>query len=204
SNPSLREPGALGEAFGLAGKLPSRRAAATPTPAQAPVQAPEPPEAAVQVPPPAPEPAAEETPAPARRADPPQPADDSTFQVSVYVLPDVVRALDGARRRTGRTNAELAYDALDAVRGRLEELVTARRGGGDRPAGSLFPGRRSRASRAAASADGRRRLWSMKATADELEVLDGLVEETGARSRSEVISCALEAVHGPRGRRRGR
>lgn len=122
----------------------------------------------------------------------------------MYVLPDVARALDDERRRSGRTNAELAYDALDAVHDRLPDLVAARQAGGARPADSLFPGRRSRTPRATAAVDGRRRLWSLQATAAELDVLDGLVEGTGARSRSEVVSCALEAVYAPRGRRRAR
>lgn len=217
SDPKLRQPGALGEAFGLGGKLaPRRPGPATGAPAR---PAPEPPPGDVDQAPPAAPPA----PPPAQPPTPPQARpverqetrpqarqraelveDEATFQVSAYVLPDVVRALEAARRRTGRTNAELVYDALDAVHDRLPELVAARQAGGARPADSLFPGRRSRTPRAAAAVDGRRRLWSLQATAAELDVLDGLVDGAGARSRSEVISCAVEAVYAPRGRRRAR
>lgn len=36
-------------------------------------------------------------------------------------------------------------------------------------------------------------LWSCKLTEAELEVIDRLVDEHGARSRSELIAAALEA-----------
>ncbi|MBG0826148.1 hypothetical protein HS048_36390 [Planomonospora sp. ID91781] len=121
--------------------------------------------------------------------------------MSVYVMPEALRAVEQVRRRSGRTNAEIAYDALDAVRDRLAELVNDRRGPA-RSADSLFPGRRSSSTRQTAAREGRRALWSIQATAAEIAVLDGLVDDSGARSRSEVISCAVEAVHLPR-RRRG-
>lgn len=208
SDPNLRRPGALGEAFGLAGRLPRRTttgagsappaADLAPSPAPAPVENVEGGTAVEQPASTRAEPvSAAVVHTPAVEAD----ETDVTFQVSVYVLPAVSRAIEEARRRTGRTNAEIAYDAIDAVRDRLPELVAARRGG-DRPAGSLFPGRRSRTPRAAAAAEGRRRLWSLQATAAELAVIDGLVETTGARSRSELISCAVEAHFGRRRRSR--
>uniref|UniRef100_UPI003F493F73 hypothetical protein n=1 Tax=Sphaerisporangium sp. CA-236357 TaxID=3240030 RepID=UPI003F493F73 len=126
---------------------------------------------------------------------------DVTYQVSVYLLPAAVRAAEDVRRRTGMTNSVIAYDALDAMRDRLSELVTARRSGPDRP-DSLFPGRRESV-RAVAAREGRRQLWSMRATDAELHVIDRLCRQTSAKSRSELISCALEA-HLLTPRRRGR
>uniref|UniRef100_UPI003F49914E hypothetical protein n=1 Tax=Nonomuraea bangladeshensis TaxID=404385 RepID=UPI003F49914E len=46
-----------------------------------------------------------------------------------------------------------------------------------------------------------RRLWSFQATEADTNVIDDLVDTTGARSRSELISCALKAHLMPRRRR---
>lgn len=211
----MREPGALGAVFGatpaagLAGKLPRRAeqptAAAAPSPAES--AAPAAPadinqgqparqdRPSAQVRPPAPM-------LPPASAAQPLGVGEATYQVSVYVLPEAVRAAETMRRRTRRTNAEIAYAALDAVRDRLGELVAARQTG-QAETGSMFPARRSRNPRAVAAQDGRRQLWSMQATEGELAVIDDLVERHGARSRSELISCAVEA-HLIRKRGRGR
>ncbi|WP_214417073.1 ribbon-helix-helix protein, CopG family [Sphaerisporangium fuscum] len=126
-----------------------------------------------------------------------------TYQISVYLLPAAVRAAEEIRRRTGMTNAAIAYDALDVLRDRLAELLTARRSGPGRPSDSLFPSRRGQSTRVVAAREGRRQLWAMRATDAELEVIDRLCRQTGAKSRSELISCALEAqLLAPR--RRGR
>ncbi|MGI5162707.1 hypothetical protein [Microbispora sp. CA-102843] len=204
SEPNMRQPGALGQVFGstpgaagLAGKLPRRgeqqptsTAAAVPAPVSAPPAGPavdvDQGQAVEQTQPTA---AARTSTAPASADLAPEP----TYQVSVYVLPDIVRAAEQVRRRSRRTNAEIAYAALDAVRERLGELVAERRLGPAPAADSMFPARRTRNQRAAAAQDGRRQLWSIQATEGELAVLDGLVERHGARSRSELISVAVEA-----------
>lgn len=125
-----------------------------------------------------------------------------TYAVGVYLLPAAISA--AAKRRTAEAvdNARIAYDAIDVLRGRLSELVAARQSE-PRPEGSLFPGRRQSA-QAAAQAAGRRRLWSLQATAAELAILDQLQTASGARSRSELISCAMEAYLLPRRRGRAR
>src|SRR5690606_9439465 len=113
SDPNLRRPGALGEAFGLAGRLPRRTttgagsafpaADLAPSPAPAPVENVEGGTAVEQPASTRAEPvSAAVVHTPAVEAD----ETDVTFQVSVYVLPAVSRAIEEARRRTGRTNAE--------------------------------------------------------------------------------------------------
>jgi len=112
-----------------------------------------------------------------------------TTQVSVYLLPDAIQA---ARRVRGRrTNAELAWEAIDATHQRLGELLATRHGGAPRP-GSLFPARQT-GGRPGAVGEARRALWSMKATPAELAVVDRLVADLGAVSRSELIATAIEA-----------
>ncbi len=198
----------LSTAFGtparaqLGGLLP-KRASEPPPPAEAPVPTTD--EAAADVEAAAPEPAA-----PARRADtashasaPSTPAETgsepvTTTQVSVYLTPDAIAAVRRARAGGRRTNADVALDAIDATVDRLPKLLASRRTGPDRP-NSLFPAR-PRPARAAS--DGPRRvLWSMKATAAELAVIDRLVDTAGAASRSELIATAIEA-HLTRPRRR--
>lgn len=159
---------------------PAAEPAPTPEPAEAPAPASAPPAAAAAAPPAA----AEE--------------DGTPTQVSVYLTAAAVAAV---RRVKGRhTNADVALDAIDATIDQLPALLTARRTT-DRP-GSLFPARR-RAHRGAYSNDPPRVLWSMKATPAELAVLDRLVGQVGASSRSELIATAIEA-HLTRPRRRQR
>jgi hypothetical protein len=126
------------------------------------------------------------------------PDDELTSQVSVYLLPELLQTVRRARATTarGRTNADLAFEAIDATHRKLAELIAARRTGSGRP-GSLFPARRT----GRAGADSARRvLWSMKATPVELAVIDRLVAETSAASRSELIATAMEAHLLPRRR----
>lgn len=113
----------------------------------------------------------------------------STVQVSVYLLPAALQAVRNRVRETRRTNADIAFAAIDATHEQLNDLVAHRRTV-PREDGSLFPSR----VRHRATADGDRRiLWSMQATPGELQIIDRLVTETGAASRSELISVAIEA-----------
>ncbi|MFI6802996.1 hypothetical protein [Streptosporangium canum] len=208
STPEIGQPGGLGNAFGtpatnlLADKLKPHPAVERPQ--LAPPQ-PEPPAAGQRTeqeqpaPPEHDEPARDSAPLTA----PPAAAVEATFPVGVYLLPAVITAATKRRRTKGGDNATLAFDALDAMRSRLGDLVAARQAGPARAADSLFPARRGESSQAIAARTGRRRLWSFQATAAELTVIDGLWESTGAGSRSELISCAIEEYLIPI-RRRGR
>lgn len=124
----------------------------------------------------------------------------TTTQVSVYLTPDAIAAVRRARAGGRRTNADVALDAIDSTVDRLPTLLSARRTGPDRP-NSLFPAR-PRPTRAAGDGP-RRALWSMKATAAELTVIDRLVGQLGAASRSELIATAIEASLTRPRRRRG-
>jgi hypothetical protein len=108
-------------------------------------------------------------------------------QISVYLTPSTVAAARRARTRTGGTNADIALDAIDAHANQLAKLI-AERHISHRPE-SLFPARRTPPRPGGV----RRMLWSCKLTEAELEVIDRLVDEHGARSRSELIAAALEA-----------
>jgi hypothetical protein len=111
-------------------------------------------------------------------------------QINTWILPEVKQYLKGQRRQTGRTNAELAFDAIDATAKQLPDLIGTRRTRGREP-GSLFPGRVQ--TRTVAT---NRELWSIQATPAEIKVIDRLVDQTGAESRSELLSVALEQHFG--------
>ncbi|MGW2161859.1 hypothetical protein [Nonomuraea sp. NPDC001699] len=98
-------------------------------------------------------------------------------------------------------NYQLVVEAIDALRAELPGLVARRHAGPVQREDSLFPPRQGASTTAAAARDGRRRLWSFQATEADTNVIDDLVDATGARSRSELISCALEAHLLPRRRR---
>jgi hypothetical protein len=120
-----------------------------------------------------------------------------SYQTSIYVLPELRDAV-AARRRGGdpRTNAEFAFDAIDDVQDQLSELLRARRSQ-PRPDSSLFPPR-IRANRQASNEARRGRvLWTIRATGEELDVIDKLVDGVGADSRSELVAVALEACFVP-------
>lgn len=144
--------------------------------------------------------AQESGPSPRRRAGPsrrlhPAPAAKGvaqSFQVPAYVLPSVKNAAQQRRVRDRLTNAEIAFAAIDASFAQLHQLIRARRTV-DRGPTSLFPPRTRRAMGSSAQPDTRRVPWVLQATAEEMSVLDGLVTELGAESRSELIAIALEA-----------
>ena len=94
------------------------------------------------------------------------------------------------------TNAEIAFDALDEVQHRLTGLVRDRRLRA-RPDTSLFPGRVRRGRLPGGRATGnatetRMVLYQFRATEAELEIIDRLVVESGAESRSELVAAAME------------
>ena len=120
----------------------------------------------------------------------------TSYQVPVYVHPGVRNAATDRRKTDKLTNAEIAFDALDEVQHRLTALIRDRRLQA-RPDSSLFPGRVRRGrlaggGAAAAVGDARRVLWGFRATGAELEIIDRLVADTGAESRSELVAVALE------------
>lgn len=117
--------------------------------------------------------------------------DGITSQVSVYLDADALLAVRKTRRATGQTNADIAFAAIDATHDRLADLVAARRRGAARPAGSLFPTRQT--TRLGADRSRRVVLWAMRATRTELAVIDRLVDQVAAGSRSELIAAAVEA-----------
>lgn len=117
-------------------------------------------------------------------------AQSQSYQVTVYVLPEAKSAARQRRDRDGITNAEVAFDAIDATFTDLQELLRAQRTTA-RAENSLFPPRRT--PRHKSKLQARRVLWSIQATADELTVLDELMAEMGAESRSELIAAAVEA-----------
>lgn len=131
---------------------------------------------------------------PSRRLQPAPAEVDQTqsFQIPVYVLPAAKAAAQQRRARDRVTNAEVAFSAIDTTFPKLQQLLQSRRTV-QRKAGSLFPSRRQRTRGSSAEPQSRRVAWVLQATAEELGVLDSLVVELGAESRSELIAAALEA-----------
>jgi hypothetical protein len=115
-----------------------------------------------------------------------------SFQIPVYVLPAAKVAAQQRRARERVTNAEVAFSAIDATFAELQQLLQSRRTI-QRKDGSLFPSRRHRPRGSSAEPQSRRVAWVLQATAEELGVLDSLVVELGAESRSELIAAAIEA-----------
>ncbi len=114
------------------------------------------------------------------------------FQIPVYVLPAAKAAAQQRRARDRVTNAEVAFSAIDTMFSELQQLLQSRRTF-QRKEGSLFPSRRHRTRGSSAEPQSRRVAWVLQATAEELGVLDSLVVELGAESRSELIAAAIEA-----------
>ncbi|MFE3454983.1 hypothetical protein ACFXJ8_39275 [Nonomuraea sp. NPDC059194] len=197
NQPNINKPGSLGDAFGtsaagLGGLLPPNRPPAPPPP---PVE--DASSTAGET--------AEATPSTRRRAPSADTSrlgtEDDTFPVNVYLLPAAITEASRRRRSRRVDNYELVVDAIDSLRDELPALVARRQSGPGRREDSLFPPRRGASTTASAARDGRRRLWAFQATEAETAVLDKLVDDVGARSRSELVSCALEAFLLPRRRR---
>jgi hypothetical protein len=133
-------------------------------------------------------------PSPSRRLRPAPAEFDQTqsFQIPVYVLPAAKAAAQQRRARDRITNAEVAFSAIDTTFPELQQLLQSRRTV-QRKDGSLFPSRRHRTRGSSTEPQSRRVAWVLQATAAELGVLDSLVVELGAESRSELIAAAVEA-----------
>ena len=132
-------------------------------------------------------------PKPRANAASPDVEETTTAQISVYLLPEAKEAVARIREEQGKLNAEIAFDAIDAVSPRLQDLVRARQRS-PRPQGSLFPARSTRRRpRVRRPGDQRRVLWTIQATPQEMMVLEELVKVTGAGSVSLLISVAIEA-----------
>ena len=131
---------------------------------------------------------------PSRRLRPAPAEFDQTqsFQIPVYLLPAAKAAAQQRRARDRVTNAEVAFAAIDTTFPELQQLLQSRRTV-ERKEGSLFPSRRHRIRGSSAEPQSRRVAWVLQATAEELSILDSLVVELGAESRSELIAAALEA-----------
>lgn len=131
---------------------------------------------------------------PSRRLRPAPAEFDQTqsFQIPVYLLPAAKAAAQQRRARDHVTNAEVAFAAIDTTFPELQQLLQSRRTV-ERKEGSLFPSRRHRIRGSSAEPQSRRVAWVLQATAEELGILDSLVVELGAESRSELIAAALEA-----------
>ncbi|MDG4756268.1 hypothetical protein O7630_35560 [Micromonospora sp. WMMD718] len=114
--------------------------------------------------------------------------DDLPAQISVYVLPAVVTTV--RRTRNGRTNAQIAFQAITALRDQLPELVAAHRRTAAKPSAAVGPFAPQPGDRSSST---RRVLWTFKATGRNQRVLDKIVGEAGAGSRSELVAAALEA-----------
>lgn len=126
--------------------------------------------------------------APARPA-----ADTSTTGgITIYLSTQALAAVR-ASRSPGVTNAHIALQAIEATHDKLRELIVERRGGQHAepaPTSGLFPPRSGSAARASAV---RRVMWSVRLTPAEVDVVDQLAAATGAASRSELVSVAVEA-----------
>lgn len=138
---------------------------------------------------------------PSRRLQPApaQVSQSQSFQVATYVRPAVKTAAQQRRARDRATNAEIAFEAIDATFSGLQQLLQRRRTVQRKP-DSLFPARTRRRFGTSAQPETRMVPWVLQATADEIKVLDDLVSELGAESRSELIAVALEAHLQPKRR----
>lgn len=138
---------------------------------------------------------------PSRRLQPApaQVSQSQSFQVATYIRPAVKTAAQQRRARDRATNAEIAFEAIDATFSGLQQLLQRRRTVQRKP-DSLFPARTRRRFGTSAQPETRMVPWVLQATADEIKVLDDLVSELGAESRSELIAVALEAHLQPKRR----
>ncbi|MDN5932063.1 MAG: hypothetical protein L0I24_13530 [Pseudonocardia sp.] len=138
---------------------------------------------------------------PSRRLQPApaQVSRSQSFQVATYVRPAIKTAAQQRRARDRATNAEIAFEAIDATFSSLQQLLQHRRTVQRKP-DSLFPARTRRRFGTSAQPETRMVPWVLQATADEIKVLDDLVSELGADSRSELIAVALEAHLQPKRR----
>jgi hypothetical protein len=136
--------------------------------------------------------------APARRAAPRRArraktaADDG---VGVYLadrLRQRLRTFHRDRQQAGEealTYTDIVLDAIEANAERLGELLTDPQQPGPRRTGSLFVGRQPRRQRH----DETHVQVTLRPSTEDLAVIEGLVEQHGAPSRSYLISRVLDA-----------
>lgn len=120
----------------------------------------------------------------------PTSADAAKHQLSAYVLPHVPDAIQAGKG--GRSNALVVWEAIENCQDRLPTLLEARH----RPAepaggGGLFVRSPSDARRE----DSQRVSWTFRCDAVNRRTLDELARRYGAKSRSELVSVALEAAY---------
>ena len=120
----------------------------------------------------------------------PDTGDDTTRQITIYVLPHVPDRIRADKR--GRTNAAVVYDAIEAAQQQIPALLAARRAAPQPSDGGLFA-RQTTDQRGEAG----RVTWTFKTTPANRRVLDQLVDAHGAVSRSELVSTVLEHTYPP-------
>ncbi|MEV4113296.1 hypothetical protein [Nonomuraea sp. NPDC049695] len=113
-------------------------------------------------------------------------------QVSIYVKPEAKERARVLSRDEGIEYAQLAMDAIDhfLTENMLTFLVRARLEV-SRPNGSRFPPRRNLRSKSKPGI--RRVLWPVQFRPAELDILNDLVQDTGAEHLSTLVSVAVEA-----------
>lgn len=169
-------------AGGLAGRLPPVTAAPAATPPAA-----HPP--AVSVAQPVARPPASPVATPQASATTSADSDDTTRQITVYVLPHVPELIRTDKR--GRTNAAVVYDAIETAQHQIPTLLAARRAAPEPGAGGGLFARHPVDKRGEAG----RVPWTFKTTPANRGVLDQLVNTHHAVSRSELVSTVLEHTY---------
>jgi hypothetical protein len=130
-----------------------------------------------------------------RRVEEPDVSDEDfsevTFQTSLYFAGTDIPKAKKLAKLDETTHAGVVMDAVDAAieADVLRDLVAAKRTT-SRPEASLFPSRRAMRPRAA-QAGPRGSLFPVQMTQAECDVLDDLVGELGAASRSALVSAAM-------------
>lgn len=129
---------------------------------------------------------AKETAKPRETAPAPDPGtrgpEDRPQPSNVLLPADLADRLREERTRLGYSNGEVILVALEATHERLQELISRPRVGG-----GLFGERQAGAVRR----DGTLTPLNFRLPAGDFEVIDRLVGECGARSRSHLITVAL-------------
>ncbi|MDM4723464.1 hypothetical protein QTQ03_29215 [Micromonospora sp. WMMA1363] len=118
---------------------------------------------------------------------------EPSLQVSIYLDRDAAAAAKRLSAARTVTYATIVMDAIDvAIDSDMLEQVVRDRQIVERPAGSRFPPRRA-SRRPSRNVGGPSRvLWPVQLTNSELAVLEDLVGQVGAASRSALVSAAVE------------
>lgn len=116
--------------------------------------------------------------------------EDRVRSSNVHVPTGLLKPLEHRRATLGLSTGEIIIQALEATYDRLDKLVDPVPVSG----GHLFAARRSHSSRAA---EGPLSSLNYRMRMADFDTLDRLVEQTGAASRSRLISVALTAYLDP-------